>query len=166
VSKEQPSQTDAEFVAALLSLVDAGTRHRLVIDLAERVARDVLVAAADIGIVPVPIPLDDDGAVDSHGLVESFLEDIRPSHEAHDYLDDYWNFIWEHAWPEGIADAVLGSQEFDSYAAAELMQEIERRAEDIGLTEPPPFNSDDLEDFVKQWRSSFIDELSKARART
>ncbi|GEM_PF-3240087 len=166
MSQSLTIKTDAEFAASLLSLVDDSIRHQLLMEMAKRVANIVLVSAADADEPPIPIPLCDDGAVDTTALVESFLEDVRPPHEGHAYLDDHWNFIWEQAWPEGIADAVLGSEAFDCYAAADLMEEVERQAEDIGLPEAPSFDVDDLEDFVKTWRSRFIDELSKVKAGT
>lgn len=148
----------------MLGLLDAGGRHRLLVDLAVRLAGDVLVAAEESGDLSIPIPFGEAG-VDKGELVDVFLKQVRPPHDAHDYLDDDWNFIWEDAWPESVADAILGSVEFDGYAAAELMGAIERKAEDIGLPEPPWFDADDLESFIRQWRSRALKELARLKGR-
>lgn len=158
-------ESDSTLVAALMRLVDVERRHQLLTELSERVATDVLVSAAEAGNSRIPIPMGEDG-VDSRELVESFLQAVRPQHAAHDYLDDYWAFIWEDAWPEGVADAVLGSVEFDRHAAADLMEAIDRRADEIGLAEPPPFDADDMEAFVKEWRARAIEELAKLKGST
>ena len=166
VSGGPATSTDGDFVTELIALVDSGVQHQLLVDFATRIASDILVAAAHAGIAPVPIPVDDDGAVDSRELVELFLQDVRPSHEAHDYLDDYWNFIWEAAWPEGLAYALLGTSTIDGFMAAELMGEIERQAEEIGLSESPPFDAVDLEVFIAKWRRKFVSALAKLAAGT
>lgn len=161
MSKSSSVSNDAEYVAELLRLVDDPTRHRLMRELAVQVATITLLAAADAERAPVEIPLSDDGTVDSGELIETFLTYVRPNHEAYDYLDDHWNFIWERAWPEGIADAVLGTSEYDRFAAADLMETIEWQAEDIGLPEGPPFDADDLEAFVADWRGKFVSSLAR-----
>ena len=166
VSGRSVGEIDGEFVAALLGLLDSGTHQLLLTELGVRIASDILVAAADVGKALVPIPVEDNGTVDSNALVDSFLQHVRPSHDAHDYLDDYWNFIWEAAWPEGIWYAVLGSAANDGFMAVELMNEIERKADEIGLTEPPPFEAEDLEIFIAEWRKAFLIGLAEVAANT
>ena len=165
---------EQELVVALVDLIDSSDRERLLRTLAINVASQVLVMAAKVDKCPVPLPLIElplaDGelmpqhGVDSDELVASFLQHVRPRHEAHAYLDDHWNFIWEHAWPEGLAHVVLGPERHDKYAAADLLAEIHRVAEEIGLPEPPGFELADLETFVADWRRSFLQVLAEIKA--
>lgn len=165
MSSQPVIETDSAMVAALLGLLDAGGRHRLLVDLAESLASDILVAAAEAGDSSIELPFGEDG-IDKGELVENFLQQVKPPHDGHAYLDDHWNFIWHDAWPEGVADAILGSVESDGHAAAELMAAIEHKANDIGLPEPPWFDADDLELFIKQWRSRAVQELARLKGQT
>jgi len=155
--------SETQFLVDVFGLLGDQAQMQTVREIAIRATAEILAAAGhERSAIDAPMG---QGRIHSHGLLEDFLLHVRPHHGAHDYLGDYWDDIWESAWPEGLVRVIFDSPANNCYWAAELLRAVDRVVENVGFPEPNWFAAADFEDFVAQWRASFVRELTAMKAK-
>jgi hypothetical protein len=88
-----------------------------------------------------------------------------PPMEPCDFLDEYIYPTLEAAWPDGLSEAILGSERHDQHWANALLSATLETANDAESPEPRTFEESDMFAFLRAWRERVIETLERRTAR-
>jgi hypothetical protein len=156
-----PSTEDERRLLELFRLMQDTDRSSLLRDLSMRILVDLSKSAVPSSDFPVMLPREEDEA-EPVKFAEEFLADIKPHREPAHNLGDELIPALNDAWNGSFAYDILGSAKYDEWRAVDLLSTLQAYAENAGRP-VPPFGEDEIEAFILNWRSNFMDALERLK---